>query len=422
MVLWCVAPWSVAAQGVRTERPFRGLFGAADAPERGQSLTIDWGLLGGYDDNLLADPSGGMNPAAVVGGNYGSANGTLSYSARSEHRSFSATGTSSGRYYRDASELSAFDGGAGVTFVSDLGQRTKIDLGQSFAYQPYYGINFLGALVPSEAAIVDVGGSPNQAALSSQSSYALDGRAGLARTLGARSSLRGDYSYRSMQFGSGDETFSWRLASVTFLRSLSRNAALRLGYGYGVGKNTVATAAPPVVNHNLDFGIDYNRQLSFSRRTRFNFSSGSTGVVNGNTTTYRLIGTAGLTQEIGRTWLANASYNRGVQYLPGFGEAFFADTAQLRFAGLLGRRVEASASAGYSSGQLGITSAASSYSSSTAGADLRVAMSRRLSFFAQYAYYRYGFGTGVEVPFGLPPQLDRQSVRVGISGWLPLVR
>ena len=423
IVLVCAAPGPAAAQSVRPERPFLGLFGAADAPERGQSLALDWSLLGGFDDNVAADSTGGADPRSVVNGNYGSASGSLTYGARTEHRSFGVTATTSGRYYPDLSQLSAVDGGGGLTFASDLGRRTKIDLAQSFSYQPYYGINFLGAVVPSETTIVEVGGSSNQAALNSRSSYSLDGRAGLSRTLGPRSSIRGDYSYRSIRFGGGgDEHFNWRLGSVSFLRNLTRNAVLRVGYGYGVGRNTVATTSPSIVNHNLDLGIDYDRQLSFSRRTRLNFSSGSTGVVDGNTTRYRLIGTAGLTQEIGRTWRANASYNRGVQYLPGFGQSFFADTAQVRIGGLVGRRLEASASGGYSSGEIGFDTAGSSYSSSTLGADLRVALSRRLSFFAQYGFYHYGFDSGVQVPFGLPPQLDRQSVRFGISGWLPLVR
>jgi hypothetical protein len=423
----CIAPWSASGQStsgqsVRAERPFRGLFGAAEEPERGQSVSLDWGVLGGYDDNLAADQMATTDSRQVVGGKYGSVNGTLAYSARNLHHSFSASATSSGRYYPDLHALNAIDGGGGVAFTADIGRRTKIDLTQFFSYQPYYGINFIGGVVPSDAAIADVTGSSSQAALNSSSSYSLDGRTGLTHSLGARSSLRGDYSYRSLQFSGGDESFNWQLASAAYLRNLTRYATLRIGYGYGVGKNSVATASPSIVNHNLDLGIDYNRQLSFSRRTRLNFSSGSTGVVDRNSTRYHVIGTAGLTQEIGRTWRANASYNRGVQYLPGFDSSFFADTAQVRLAGLIGRRVEASASGGYSSGQLGFDTTGGSYSSSTAGADVRVAMSRTLSFFAQYAYYRYGFDTGVQVPFGLPPQLDRQSIRIGISGWLPLVR
>jgi hypothetical protein len=111
-----------------------------------------------------------------------------------------------------------------------------------------------------------------------------------------------------------------------------------------------------------------------------------------------------------------------VQYLPGFGGSFFADTAQVRYSGLLNRRIEASLAGAYSAGHVGFQQDGASYSTATAGADMRVAMSRTLSLFAQYAYSRYGFDAGVQVPFGLPPQLDRHSVRFGLSGWLPLVR
>ncbi|MQA28865.1 MAG: hypothetical protein GEU82_03360 [Luteitalea sp.] len=412
---------SASAQTVGSERPFRGLFGAPDVTGRGQTLAFDWSLLGAYDDNVVADSATAVDSRFAVNGMYGGASSALTYAAEREHMSFSVTGTSSGRYYPDVRELSAFDGGAGLAFRSDLGRRTKIDVAQSFAYQPYYGIDFMGSLAPSESATENAGGQSDQIGLQSRSSFGLDGQFGLERTLGARSSVRAHYGYRTMRFGGGEDRYSWRLANVAFSRKLTRDVAVRAGYGYGVGKNTVATAVPSVVNHNLDFGVDYNRQLSFSRRTRIHFSSGSTAVVDRATTDYRLIGTAGLTQEIGRSWRANAAYNRGLQYLPGFGEMFFADTVQLGVGGLVARRVEAGATGGWTAGQLGLERAADSYSSATAAANLRVAMSRTLSFFVQYTYYRYGFDAGAQMPFDLPPQLNRQAIRFGISGSLPLI-
>jgi hypothetical protein len=417
------ATGSASAQAVRSDRPFRGLFGADGGKERGQTLAVDWSLLTSYDTDMLAETDISADSAVVASGVHGGATGGATYTARGQHVSFSANGTAGSRYYPDGRAPSAFHAGAGLGFASDLGRRTKIDATQSFAYEPYHGINFMGAAAPAEDAPVAAGEQTSQIGLRSLSSFGLDGRVGLTRTLGPVSSIRADYSHRSVRFSGGDETSTWRLANVTFLRSFTRHVGLRAGYGYGVGRDTGDAVRPPIVNHNLDLGIDYNRQLSFSRRTQVNFSSGSTAVVDSEATKVRLIGTVGLTQEIGRTWRASLNYNRGAQYLPGFGEMLFADTAHLRIGGLVSRRVEASATAGVTSGTLGLENAAgSSYWSATAGADLRVAMSRTLSFFAEYSYYRYGFDTGVQVPFGLPPQLDRQAIQIGISGRLPLVR
>jgi hypothetical protein len=411
---------AAAGQTAASDRPFRGLFGAGDSKERGPSLSLDWGLAGAYDDNVASETT--TDPRFVIGGKYGAANGALTYNIQTEHRSFGVVGTAIGRYYPDLHELSALEGGGGASFASDLGRRTKISLSQNFTYKPYYDINFLGSIAPSGAAVVDVGDHAGQIGLGPRSGYGIDGRFGLTRTLAARSSLRADYSYRLMQFSGSDENFSWRLASIGYARNLTRYAALRVGYGYGVGKNDVAVGASSTVNHNLDLGVDYDRQLSFSRRTRLNFSSGSTAVVDAGVTRYRLIGNAGLDHEIGRTWKAQASYNRGVQYLPGFARTFYSDTAQVGVAGLLGRRLGAGLAGGFSAGQLGFGDTAEAYSSQTANGDLRLAVSQTLSFFAQYTYYRYGFDAGAPVPFGLPPRLDRQSIRFGISGWLPLIR
>jgi hypothetical protein len=426
VVLVCGASLVASAQGVRADRPFRGLFGAADQPDRRQLLALDWNVLGGYDDNLV-ESSSLDDTRDVVNGTYTSVSGGLTYVARQEHSSFGASAESSGRYYPDLHALNGVDGGGSVTLNADLGRRTKISLAQSFAIQPYYGIDFIGGVVPAAASAEAGGGGTRATALSSHRSQGLDGRVTLNRTFTARTSATVEYSYRSLHFGDdGDNAFNWQLAKASLSRNLTRHAALRVGYGYGVGGNSELSADSigdsRIVNHNLDLGIDYDRQLSFSRRTRVTFSSGSTGVVDNGTTTYRVIGNAGLIHELGRTWRAIGSFNRGVQYLPGFGRPFFADTAELRIAGLMQRRIEASAFGGYSSGHLGIDTTASSYFSSTAGGNVRVALSRKLSCFAQYTYYRYGFDGGVQVPFGLPPQLDRQAIRFGVSGWLPLVR
>jgi opacity protein-like surface antigen len=95
---------------------------------------------------------------------------------------------------------------------------------------------------------------------------------------------------------------------------------------------------------------------------------------------------------------------------------------QFRFGGLVNRRFEVNASAGYSSGQVGLESNDGSYSTYTASAAARFALSRWVSFDSQYFYYRYGFDDTVSLPFGFAPNMNRHGVRVGLTGWLPLIR
>src|SRR5204862_2967615 len=110
-----------------------------------------------------------------------------------------------------------------------------------------------------------------------------------------------------------------------YQRHISRDATLHLGYVYQEGQFGVQAQARPAAVHNIDAGLDYHRALSFSRRTKIDFATGST-IVNlpaaeGLTSSqlqYRVTGTAGLTRDMGRTWRARLGYNRGV----GFWEAF----------------------------------------------------------------------------------------------------
>ena len=167
-------------------------------------------------------------------------------------------------------QLSAFDGGGGLTFTSDIGRRTKIDVAQSFAYQPNYGINFMtGVTAPSGDTTVDAGEQSSQIGLNSMRSYSLDGRVGLTRTLGARCvrASRLQLSIAAVRRQRRDVQLASRKCRV--VRGASRDtcgitSGLRLRRRPRTHWRAGAVA---LVNHNLDLGIDYNRQVSFSRRT-----------------------------------------------------------------------------------------------------------------------------------------------------------
>ena len=67
----------------------------------------------------------------------------------------------------------------------------------------------------------------------------------------------------------------------------------------------------------LNFGVDYNKALSFSRRTKVTFSTGTAGIEDRITgqVTYNMIGGVGLSREFGRTWNAGVFYSRDVRYV-----------------------------------------------------------------------------------------------------------
>src|SRR5207253_2678863 len=108
------------------------------------------------------------------------------------------------------------------------------------------------------------------------------------------------------------------------------------------------------------------------------FTTGTTGIQAPNQTAqYRLIGSARVNREIGRTWHATATFNRNVGFVEGFQQPFFADSLAANVGGTLNRRVELLLGGGYSKGQLGVSLSAlgSETDNYNSSAILRIALS-----------------------------------------------
>jgi hypothetical protein len=181
--------------------------------------------------------------------------------------------------------------------------------------------------------------------------------------------------------------------------------------------------------HDIDIGVDYHRPLSLSRRTHFDFGVGS-AIVNvpqlpgvPARRQFGLLGNALLSHDMGRTWRARLAYNRGAGFPGGFSQAVFSDALTASLEGFLSRRVDFSTNGRFSSGSLASTSqAAAGFNQYSASARLRSAITPVLALFGEYAYYHYDLGAAVATAPGVPPQLQRNTVRAGLTVWLPLVR
>jgi len=409
---------SLALGQVRPERPYGGLFGNPGSSDRGQSLDLSWLFVGGYDDNVAADTSAGVEPSTMMQGMFTTAGARAEYNARGERVTFGANAATAGRYYPEFHELSALDGSAGVNLAAKIGSAFSLTTTQNFRYQPYYQFGFLSGLVPSDPGIT----RSNDEVISALPSYDYDGSVEVTTRIGRRSSVIADYGRRQTWFPDSEQRFFWQQGNARYLRNLTRNAAVRVGYGYGEAQNSVGNAGAPIINHMLDLGLDYQRALSFSRRTTFSFHSGSSVVKQDMGNHFVADADVNLTREIGRSWRASGDYHRGVQFVAGFADPLYADTVQFRFGGLINRRVDVNAVAGYSSGQVGLESDSGAYSTYTASASVRFALSRWVSFDTQYFYYRYGFANSVDLPFGFARNMNRNGLRIGLNGWLPIFR
>jgi hypothetical protein len=195
----------------------------------------------------------------------------------------------------------------------------------------------------------------------------------------------------------------------------------------------VGLNARPSALHDIEAGVDYRRALSFSRRTSVSFGMGSTlvnapvGVVDGDQAItselqYRLVGDVGLTHEMGRTWRASVAYSRGIGYSEAFARPVYSDGVNAIVTGFFNRRTDVSASAGFSAGDVGVVQASSSFRAYRAATRARVALTSMWALFAEHQYYKHDLGDAFIVPVGVPSVLDRHSVRVGVTLWVPILR
>jgi hypothetical protein len=252
--------------------------------------------------------------------------------------------------------------------------------------------------------------------------------AGLSHEISRRTRASAGYSRvqsntDSVDASSGDTSsgdFTYESFGAQFTHSLSRSLSLRLGYSLGTGHYPGEADGSRFRSHTFDGGIDFNKALSFSRRTHLAFSTGTSAISNGETTRYYVSGNANLTREIGRTWSAGLTYNRSVQFVRTLRQPVFQDAIAATYGGLANRRVQVRLTAGAALGQVGLDPTADSgYTSTFASANLGVGLSRNVGVSVGYTYYRYLFDNAADLPAGSLRQLNRHAVQAGLQVWAP---
>lgn len=444
-VVWlCAAalmPAEVSAQLIGSDspppesvrRPYRGLFGGFVDPNSPQSLVLSGSLFGAYDDNVTAGVIGNqrIDPRLQRSGAYYGATAGLNYSLSKslERVAFGlGSGVSASTYQVDGDNSIVPHANVSGNLSYSLARRTSISLSQQVVYSRYY--RFL--LFPSLIGADDDGallGDPDLE-LFARTALRYGTNVGFTRGLGARSSLSLGYNFGSVDYRD-DEYLDWRnqSASISFDRRLTSHATLQLGYGYRVAQVRGADRGSREA-HDLNVGVAYSRALSFSRRTSFAFSTGSAILVRDDLTVpgtdphtrFHLLGNATLTHEIGRTWTAQAAYNRGLLFREGFDDPFFTDALSASIGGLVTRRLDLSSMARWSFAALDRSGPGNQHDSFAVSAQARYALSQFLALFARYVYYQYEFGENVQLDPGLARSLDRQGIRIGVTASLPLIR
>jgi hypothetical protein len=440
--------WSAEGQtlqGPRSERPYRGLFGGDTANAR-ELLTFSASFGAGYDSDIFADQSNTGTPAT---GNQGSTtfltgSAQLGYSLSKSRFSFNAGFGSGAGHYPGLDEPSLVHHSANVGGAFQLARHTSLAAYQQETYQPFFFWSWLpngvspvvdptpvfdpGTMTIADAvraASLDIAEpvvADTTAASNAEYYLASETTVGMTQGLTRRMFLNLGYNYRRSDSKSGTRDFTSRSGSGQLTYRLARDLGLHGGYGYSINNYpTTDGSTAQYRGQNIDVGLDYNKSLSFSRRTTFSFATGTSIVNDGHQSHFNVIGNLQLSREIGRTWLAGVGYARSVSYLETFSAPTLTDTVSAGIGGLINRKTQFSANVGITRGNVGYA-ANNDFRSYFTSAAMRYAFTRYIGMTASYAFYRYTFATGIVLPTGVSPQTNRQSIQVSVDFWAPLMQ
>ena len=418
-----------ASPALAQPRPFRGLFGAEDgAVAPPESLELTASMFGVHDDHLpqfRGRTGAGPGDQAFY---YNDLRAGLWYTRRGRQVTFATSGSSSLQHIPQVNNIlrSSHAGAVGIAVTS---RRSTFGAEQRLIYSPFYRFRLIP--VPG-GSISDPTLELGQSA-AADAAFAVAGRESFQHNTGlswayqtdSQSTLNLEYRHEYIDYLQ-DSALDWRLndARASWSRALTRNAAFVAGYGF---HERDVRGNQSLRRHDINIGVDYNSELAFSPRTRFDFSVGSTVVSNSRavsdqqTTYIRMIGQASLDHELSRLWHLGASYERGTQYVEGISQVFSSDSISGSVSGYLGRRVNIRATTGYSTGALQFSIRDRGYDTHASTARVRVAVSRMLAAEAAYLYYRFVFSDAVTLPTGIPSRENRHVFRVGLTTWFPLL-
>jgi hypothetical protein len=410
------------AQRPRPDRPYRGLFGGNGAdPNSTQQLDLNISLFGAYDQNILASSGQiGIDPRFQQSGNYDGGTISLDYSLRVARTTFDFTGGTSYRYYPSSSQMNGSSSFVSVGMSAKLSPLTDFRATESASYLPFYSLGAVPGLTaetPGQIAPI-LSNYPlvQDSAISVSSSASVDHR------LTPRASFSADYMVQYTKYRASDRVYDSWLGGGQYGYKLSSRASMRLAYHYSRYDYALFGVSQPTSGHNIDFGMDYTKPLSPTRTMTYGFTVG-TAVAKVVATNHVLAtGSAYLNRQVSRSWSANLSYSRGIQYVAGFSSPFFSDSASGGLSGFLSPRSRVNVSAGYSNGQAGIATTNQGYRTYSGVAGYQFALNRFIALTADYNYYHYLFDPTVTLPIGLNRGLNRQSIRGGLTLWLPLLR
>jgi hypothetical protein len=363
--------------------------------------------------------------AARQAGQQPGLSGRISANRSTDESSITFAAGASTDYFRFADKMMT-DAYATAGQSTTVGRRTTIGATQNFSYAPYYSLGALAGPGASGFSFSAPSVPSSGLALNSDPIYRAGVGGNLSHPLTEATDLSLRYGLQLSRVNTGSDA-NYQDASVQFAHRASRDVGFTIGYALTYG--TYAGAPDPVRIHRVDFGTNFTRRTSPTRRTVFTFGGGSAmaepyraGASEQLTARQvRLVGHADLNHYFNRTWSARVSYQRDWEQFEGAAAPIFRDSVNAALGGMLSSRVSATVNGAYllGDGERGLGGAREH--AYTGSAWLQVALSRTVSIFGQYAYYQHQFDSQ-RTELNLPAQFERSNVRAGLVLLLPPAR
>lgn len=416
-------------------RPYAGLFGGASVErEPSNGMRVTGSVFEVWDENLLADVSGPNANALQISGAYTNLLGDLSYTRRNDRAQLALTGGANARYYTGLGRFAANDYHAGAGMAVRATPVSTVKVNQSLSYAPVFLFGLFNDVLPRPLGSV---ASPNSAfAVNDDRAVTAESGGEVEHRLTSRLLVSGKGSYRRSHFlvlTPRGSDFSMVDAGGLFRYRLTEDSDLRLGYAYRratfIGTEFFGIPLQQPAEHNLHLGVAFHPALSEQRRTIVTFEGG-TSFVNSAVATnqfltrrqVRLVGDVAVAHQLGHTWLLVGAFKRGTGFVEGLSAPVFTDALSVTTSGFFSPRTDFTASLGYSNGEPSLVGSVVTFSTTTANARLRVALNPRWAFSAEYLFYHYDFSKVLPLAAGLDPQVKRNTLRAGITLWLPVLR
>jgi hypothetical protein len=409
----------------RPERPYRGLFASGAATDVAQTLIATGSVGGGYDTSVLAEAGEAGLGTAPTGpprsseGSFALMSEGLAYTLGKSRFSLAANEFASARYYPTVGNNFLTNYGGSLAASWSASRRTQFTASQAITYEPFSFYSLFPQL--SRATFGEFSLADLDFSTTNGSFFTYDTSVSATHQFSSRTSLIASYDRHASDYAGQYANFNNQTGSVRLTHSVKAGFGFHVGYGYS---HVVYGDVPNLGRHLIDTGVDYNKTLSFSRRSTLSFTTGGTATSERDHTYVSAIATAVFNHEIGRTWNFSAGYDRNVGFVETFASPYVYDSGRLSLNGLLGRRLSFHSSAGVSLGNVGFGQAAHGQTFDTyyASAGLGQALSRNLNLDIGYSYYRYRYDGLLLLPAVFEQDMTRHSLHVSLSAWLPLMQ